>query len=189
MAQTYNYKMNSMRNVLKSLAVIAALFLSVNNVNGQQKIGHINFAEIITATPEYKKAEQEMMALDSTKRTEIQGMFAEFQRKRGVAQELMHNRSEANKDSIDAQLQTLGMELEDIERRLQEVQQIAEQELNEKQQELLAPIHQRIGTAIQGVAKEKGYAYVFDVSSTNIPYFAGGDDLTGDVKTKLGISN
>jgi len=31
-------------------------------------------------------------------------------------------------------------------------------------------------------------AYVFDISSTNIPYFQGGEDLTAAVKTKLGIS-
>lgn len=42
--------------------------------------------------------------------------------------------------------------------------------------------------AVNDIAKAKGYAYVFDISSTNIPYFAGGDDLTTDVKSKLGIS-
>lgn len=176
-----------MKNVLKSLAVIAVLFLSVEFVNAQQKIGHINYAEVIMATPDWEKANAELMALDSTKTNELQGMFSEFQRKQGLAQDMMRNRSEANKDSIDAQLQTLGMELEDIQRRLQEQERLAEQELTERQQQLLAPIHQKVGTAIQAVAKEKGYAYVFDISSTNIPYFAGGDDLTADVKTKLGI--
>lgn len=181
-------KMNSMKNVLKSLTVIAVLFLSVGFVNGQQKIGHVNYADIIMATPEWERANEDLKLLDSTKTSELQGMFSEFQRKQGIAQDMMRNRSEANKDSIDAQLQTLGMELEDIQRRLQEQKRLAEQELNERQQQLLAPIHQKVGTAIQAVANEKGYAYVFDISSTNIPYFAGGDDLTADVKTKLGIA-
>lgn len=177
-----------MKNVLKGLAVVAVLFLSVEFVNAQQKIGHINYAEIFTATPDYIKAETELKNLDSTKTLELQGMFSEFQRKQTAAQDMMRNRSEANRDSIDAQLQTLGVELSDIERRLQEVQQIAEQELTQKQQELFAPIHQKVGTAIQSVAKDKGYAYILDISSTNIPYFQGGDDLSADVLTKLGIT-
>lgn len=177
-----------MKNVLKGLAVVAVLFLSVEFVNAQQKIGHINYAEIFTATPDYIKAETELKNLDSTKTLELQGMFAEFQRKQTEAQDMMRNRSEANRETVDAQLQTLGVELSDIERRLQEVQQIAEQELTQKQQELFAPIHQKVGVAIQSVAKDKGYAYILDISSTNIPYFQGGDDLSADILTKLGIT-
>lgn len=180
--------MTNTKNILKSVAVIAVLFLSIGFAHGQQKFGHVNYADVVMATPEWEKANATLMALDSTKSNELQGMFSEFERKQSVAQDLVRNRSEANKESVDAQLQQLGMELEDMQRRISEVREIAERELTEKQQELLAPIHQRVGTAVQSVAKEKGYAYVFDVSSTNIPYFAGGDDLTTDVKTKLGIA-
>lgn len=179
--------MNSMKNVLKSLAVIAVLFLTISSANAQQKIGHINYADIFTATAEFKKAENELKALDSVKTGELQAMFNVYQQKRNEAQEKLMNRSEANKNEIDPQLQVLEQEIQQIEGRLQEVQQIAEKEITEKQQELFAPIHQKVGNAIQAVAKEKGYAYVFDISSTNIPYFAGGDDLSNDVKTKLGI--
>lgn len=177
-----------MKNVLKSLAVVMVLFLSVGLVNGQQKIGHVNYAEVFTATPEYIKAETVLRDLDSVKTTELQSMFGHFQEKQVEAQELLRNRSEANKDETDARVQNLGMELEEIERRLTEQQRIAEEELNQRQQELFMPIHQRVGAAIQNVAKEQGYAYVLDVSSTNIPYFEGGDDLSNAVKTKLGIT-
>src|SRR5690606_41470305 len=72
--------------------------------------------------------------------------------------------------------------------RIQQVQQVAQEELQKKNEELFAPIIQKANTAIQSVAKEKGYAYVFDIANPGISYFAGGDDLTADVKTKLGIS-
>jgi outer membrane protein len=180
--------MNNMRNVLKSLAVVAVLFLTIGSANAQQKIGHINYAEIFTATAEFKKAENELKAMDSVKTGELQSMFNIYQQKRNEAQEKLLNRSEANKNEIDPQLQALEQELQQIEGRLQEQQQMAEQELTQKQQELFAPIHQKVGVAIQNVAKEKGYAYVFDISSTNVPYFEGGDDLSNDVKIKLGIT-
>ena len=180
--------MNSMRNVWKSLTMVAVLFLMIGSVNAQQKIGHINYADIFTSTAEYLKAENDLKALDSVKTGELQAMFTLYQEKRSEAQEKLLNRSEANKEVIDPQLQALDIEIQDFERRLQEVQQIAEQEINQKQQELFTPIHQKVGTAIQSVAKEKGYAYVFDISSTNIPYFQGGEDITNDIKTKLGIA-
>lgn len=179
--------MNRMRNVLKSLAVLMVLFVSANVVSAQQKIGHINYAEIITNLPEVQKIEKELQALDSVKTSEFQGMIDVFQRKRGEAEEMMRNRSEANKETVDPQIQKLGMELEDMERRITEFRELAQKELGEKQQQLLTPVHQKVATAIQNVGKEKGYAYIFDISGTNIPYFGGGDDLTADVKTKLGI--
>ena len=180
--------MDSMKNLFKGVVVVALLFLSTELVSAQQKIGHVNTAEVIQSMPEFASANTEFENLQKGKEAELQGMFAEFQKKQTVAQEMYRNRSEANKDSIDAQIQTLSIELQDIQRRLEEVQQVAENELGQKQEELFAPIIQKANTAVQSVAKEKGYAYVFDIANSAIPYFAGGDDLTADVKTKLGIS-
>lgn len=167
--------------------MLAVMLFSAGTINAQQKIGHVNYAEIFTSTPDYQRAEVELRGLDSTKTEELQGMFSLFQEKQNEAQELLRNRSEANRETVDAQLNTLDAELQEFQRRLQEVQQLAEQELTQKQQELFAPIHQKVTTAIQNVAREKGYAYLFDISSTNIPFFEGGDDLSAEVKTKLGI--
>lgn len=55
------------------------------------------------------------------------------------------------------------------------------QRLQLKEQELLAPIHDKIDAAIKSVADAKGVAVVFDVS--NVVY--GGQDLTADVVKKL----
>ncbi len=176
-----------MKNVFKSLAVVAVLFLSAGLVMGQQKIGHVNYAEIFTATPEYVKAETELRGIDSAKTMELQSMFTIYQTKMNEREELLRNRSAANSETTDPKIQSLEMEMAEFEKRLNEQQRIAEEEITQRQQQLFMPIHQKVGTAIQAVAKEKGYAYVFDVSSTNIPYFEGGDDLSADVKTKLGL--
>lgn len=177
-----------MKNLFSGIAAVAVLLLSAGIVKGQQKIGHVNSADIIQSMPEFKTANAEFENLQKSKEAELQGMFGEFQKKQTAAQEMYRNRSEANKDSIDVKLETLSIELQDIERRTNEFQQLAQQELGQKQEELFAPLIQKANTAVQNVAKEKGYAYVFDVANTSIPYFAGGDDLTADVKTKLGIS-
>ncbi|WP_262248429.1 OmpH family outer membrane protein [Parapedobacter soli] len=178
-----------MKNLFKGAVVVAVLFLSTGLVSAQQKIGHINSNEIIQDMPEFKSAQTEFETLQKSKEGELQQMGAEYQKKITAAQDLQRNRSEANKDSIDSQLQAITVELGEIERRINEVQQVAQEELQRKNEELFAPIIQKANTAIQSVAKEKGYAYVFDIANPGISYFAGGDDLTADVKTKLGITS
>lgn len=177
-----------MKNLFKGVVVVAVLFLSTGLVRAQQKIGHVNSNDIIQSMPEFKTANTEFENLQKSKEGELQQMGAEYQKKITAAQDLQRNRSEANRDSIDAKLQSLTMELQEIEKRIQDVQQVAQEELQKKQEELFAPIFQKANTAVQTVAKEKGYAYVFDIANSAIPYFAGGDDLTADVKTKLGIT-
>src|SRR5690606_36733904 len=126
--------------------------------------------------------------LQKAKEGELQKMSEAHDQKLQHAQQLQRNRSEANSDSIDAEIQKVGTELQELHSRKQQVQQIVQEELQKKNEELFAPISQKANTAIQSVAKEKGYAYVFDIANPGISYFAGGDDLAADVKTKLGIS-
>ncbi len=178
-----------MKNVFRSVAVAAVMFIGAQQVNAQQKIGHINADEVFQATPEFKAAEEQLKTLQETKGKEYQSMVEEYQKKLGEAQEKARNRSEANKETVDAELQVMGQELQTMEQRIQDVQRVAQEEIGKKQQELLAPIQQKVMNAITAVAKEKGYAYILDVSNGNVIYFQGGEDVSADVKTKLGITN
>ena len=115
-------------------------------------------------------------------------MYTEYQKKQNNANEKLRNRSEANKTAVDAEVQEIANSMREMETRIQEVQRVAQEDIGKKQQELYAPIEQKVFTAINAVAKEKGYAYVLDISNGGIPYFGGGDDLTADIKSKLGIA-
>ncbi|MBE8715403.1 OmpH/Skp family outer membrane protein [Sphingobacterium hungaricum] len=176
-----------MKNLLKSAIIIAVAVFSTQLAQAQQKIGHINFGELISSTPEFKNAQEQYKVLQDAKTKELQDMGAAFQKKQTEANDKLLNRSEANKATVDAELQAMGEELRTIDTRIQEVQRLAQEELGKKEQELFDPIQKKVLDAINAVAKEKGYAYVFDISGSQIPYFQGGDDLTPDVKTKLGV--
>jgi len=180
--------MKSMKNLLKGAVALVAVFFSTQFANAQQKIGHINFAEIIQSTSEFKTAEGQLKTLSDGKTKEIQDMVTIYQTKQKEANDKLRNRSEANKETVDPEINKIGQELQDIQARIQTAQQAAQDELGKKEEELIAPIHRKVGDAVSAVSKEKGMAYVFDISSTNIPYFQGGEDLTAAVKTKLGIS-
>jgi hypothetical protein len=57
--------------------------------------------------------------------------------------------------------------------------------LNAKRSEMYQPVFEKAEKAVKAVAKEKGYAYVFDVSQPGVVYFDGGDDIIEVVKAKL----
>ena len=177
-----------MKNLLKSVVLASGILLASNAVNAQQKIGHINTAEIVQSTNEFKAAEQEMQALSETKQKEIQDMISKYQEQQNAANEKLRNRSEANKEEVDAEVQTIANTMREMETRIQTQQQAAQEAIGQKQQELYGPIEQKVMTAITTVAKEKGYAYVLDISSGGVPYFQGGDALTEEIKAKLGVS-
>ena len=62
------------------------------------------------------------------------------------------------------------------------------QDMNKKQQELLAPIQEKLRNAIKAVGDEKGYAYIID-NNPGIVLYTGNAaiDATPLVKAKLGL--
>lgn len=180
--------MKRMKNLLKGAALAVGLMTaSTVAVQAQQKIGHVNAEEIFQATPEFKTANDQLRTLGEAKQKELEGMQQELVKKEEAYNELMLNRSEANKQETETKLQSLGQEFQQIQSRIQEVQRIAQDELGKKQQELLAPIQTKVMNAINAVAQEKGYAYILDLAAGSVIYFQGGEDVTADVKAKLGI--
>ncbi|MFD2599784.1 OmpH family outer membrane protein [Sphingobacterium corticis] len=176
-----------MKNVWKGVVVAAGLLVATQVSNAQQKIGHINSQELMQATPEFKNAQTQIQTLRETKDKEYQGMVELYQKKQTEANEKAMNRSEANKATLDTEIQGLVAEMRQMEERIQTTGNQAQEELQKKYQELMSPIETKVMTAINAVAKDKGYAYILDLASGSLLYFEGGEDLTAAVKTKLGI--
>jgi len=93
-----------------------------------------------------------------------------------------------NKDSVNMtasvksvkkqELSKMGQDLSGEEERIQ-------QQLQQKQQELLAPINKKAYEAVQAVAKENGYGYVFEKEALLVA--PPGDDIIPLVAKKLNI--
>jgi outer membrane protein len=179
--------MKRMKNLLKGAVLLVGLFAATSVANAQQKIGHINADEIFQQTADFKTATDQLKVLSDAKQKEIQDMVTLLQAKEKEANDLMLNQSEANKAETQTKLQTIGQEYQQMQTRIQEVQKVAQEEVQKRNQELMAPIQTKVMNAINAVAKEKGYAYIFDIGSGAAVYYAGGEDVSADVKTKLGI--
>ncbi len=170
--------------------VATGLLFIANTVNAQQKLGHINSDEIFAAWEEAKTVQNTLDNLGKTKQAEIDKMINEYQTQLKAAQEKERTLSEANKEVVMKELQHAQTQLQDLAKRIEEARTKAGNDLQNKQAELLNPLRQKVENAIKTVAKEKGFAYVFDVSSQlggSVTYSEGGEDITEFVKTKLGI--
>jgi len=79
-------------------------------------------------------------------------------------------------------------ELQDEYQKIQNFQQTASQDLQRQQEQLLAPITQKLQNAIQAVGAEGGYTFIYDMSIPAILYTGtGAEDVSAKVKAKLGI--
>ncbi|WP_113663143.1 OmpH family outer membrane protein [Pedobacter nanyangensis] len=181
-----------MKKLIKGLFVAAGLLLTTQVVNAQQKLGHLNSDEIFAVLPEAKTASTTIENLAKSKQAEIDKMIAEYQTKLKGFQEKERTLSEANREVVVKELQAAQVELQDLQKRIEDARTKADKDLRDKQSELYPPLQQKVATAINSIAKEKGLAYVFDTAASqgfnNLVYFDGGEDITAAIKAKLGIS-
>jgi outer membrane protein len=177
-----------MKNLLRIGLVAAGLFFAGNMAMAQQKFGHINSADLLQSMPEMKTADANFQTYAKAKQTTLELMGAERQKLVTTYEEKYKTLSEANKASLEKELTTLATSIQDMEKRITESQEKAQEELTAKRTELYQPVFKKAEDAVKVVAKEKGFSYVFDVSQPGVVYFDGGEDLLVAVKTKLGIT-
>ena len=168
-----------MKNVLKlTLAVVCVMF---STSLFAQKIGRINTQEIIVNMKEYKEANTQMETYAKDLQAQLETIQVEFNNK-------LQEYQKAETTMTDAVRQLKEKELTDLQNRIREFQQVAQQDIQKKQAELMAPIEKKAQEAIQEVAKAGGYAVILETGM--MIYFdeAQVKDISAEVKSKLGIS-
>ncbi|WP_326983897.1 OmpH family outer membrane protein [Chryseobacterium sp. MYb264] len=181
-----------MKKLITVFSVAAGLFLTSNLANAQQKIGHVNSDDVFNNLPEAKTAEASLDTYTKTKQSEIEKLITSYQTKLKAAQDKEKTISEANKEAVIKELTAAQTELQELGKSIESTRTKAAQDISQKQNELFAPIQKKVAGMISTVAKEKGLAYVFDVATSQgnsqIAYLDGGEDITPDVKSKLGAT-
>ncbi|MCK4751591.1 MAG: OmpH family outer membrane protein, partial [Bacteroidales bacterium] len=79
-------------------------------------------------------------------------------------------------------------DIQEMQQRIGNFEQMAQQDLQTQQNEMMRPILEKANTAIKDVAQENGFIYIFDVGSGNPVYWSEKSiDVLPLVRTKLGI--
>lgn len=163
---------------LKSILLTAILVIGGSiSANAQAKTAHVDVNEIMTKMPAILEAKKQLEKITQTYEGEFTTMRNEYQAK------VTKYSAEAEKNT-DAINQERMKEVADMEKRIQDFGQTAQQELQKKEQDLFKPIQEKVKLSIAKVGKAKGFQYVLDASMILL---ADGPDITADVKKDLGF--
>jgi outer membrane protein len=164
--------------ILSKLIIVMLALVSFGA--NAQKLGHINSQELLQIMPEYKKADTAAQTYQKSLVDEDNSMVTEYQSKKADY--------DKNKASFpDAVKAVKEQELQDMVTRIQKYEGGAQDQLQSKKQEIFAPVLKKASDAVKEVAKENGYAYVFDTSIGAVIYSQDSDDIMPLVKKKLGL--
>ncbi|MCH5216237.1 MAG: OmpH family outer membrane protein [Muribaculaceae bacterium] len=145
------------------------------------KFGTVNTQQIFEAMPEKSQAETTLNEISKKYQDEFDVLNNEGQKKYTEFQALDENTPQSIKER---RIQ----EMQEIQAKIEEFQKMATQDIQKQQEQLLAPIMQKIQQAVQSVGSENGYTFIFEMSPALILYAgATAEDVTSLVKTKLGL--
>lgn len=166
--------------MLKKIALLLLLILPMSVF--AQKFGHIKSQEILTIMPDYTKAQTEIQQMQKQYEDEIKRAGDELTKKYTEYQQEQANLPK----NIQERRQK---ELQDLQEKGMQFQADAQQQLQKAWMDLMDPIAKKIDDAIKAVGQEGGYVYIFDLSTTNIPFVSEtlSTDVTPAVKAKLGL--
>ena len=171
-----------MKKSAKLFAVIALVigFSFVTQAQNPVKIGYIDFNTLLASMPGIDSVKIKLQNYQKTLTDQMDAMKAEFENK------YMDYQSQSSSMS-DLIKQTKEKELADLQTRIDAFQQKASQDLNDQQQQLVAPFIEKGKNAIKEVAKENKYTYILNAIEDVIIYKEDSDDVMNLVKKKLGI--
>ena len=175
-------KSNSFMKSFFAFIAAGILLLSAPAAFGQskQKLGHIDSDSLLQMMPERAAAEKAIEDRAKELQATLQAMGSEYETK------LTDYQTNAATMS-DLIRQTKEKELLDIQTRIQNFQQSADEDLQETRIKELEPVLEKARQAIKDVANENGYTYVFDSSVGVVLHYPDGDDILPLVKKKLGL--
>ena len=167
-----------MKKTLIALAICLFAFGGSAMAQKNVKLGHINSQELMQIMP----GRDSVQTILQNEVTELENTLKSMQ----AEAEKRYNDYVANQAGWTELIrQTKQREIQDMSARIQEFQENAQKQLQEREAELTKPIIDRAKKAIEDVAREGSYTYIFD--GAGLLYSNDSEDIMPQVKKKLGI--
>ena len=166
-----------MKKVLLTLVLCLGIILSTQ---AQSKFGYLNSNELLAMMPESQTMQEELQTYAKGLESQLTAMQAEYEKK---VIEFQQNET----SYTDIIKEDKIREIEGIQQRVVEFQKNAQQSLGEKEAELFTPIREKAMEAIDKVAKEGNYTFIFDSGAGSFLYAAESENVLNLVKSKLGL--
>jgi outer membrane protein len=142
-----------------------------------QKVAHLDFDSLVSRMPETREVKEQSRLYMNTLNQTMANMDKELQSK---YQDYLSVRDKLSDDEKKKREEELSM----LQQKIQYFRQQAEEDYQNKLTGLTLPLVEKAKKAIEAVAREKGYKYVFDLSG-RILYSEPGDDILMLTEKKL----
>lgn len=164
--------------MVMGLAALAVLLGAATIPQTQHKVAYLNASRILQDAPgaadartaiqkEEQTLQQRVQALEDSMTKMLQQYNARRQTMTADARQREEDRLSAVETEMQATAQRLGLES------------------NQRRQEIMQPVLDRVDDVIEAIRKEQGYAIIFDVTSRAIASADTTLDLTQQVLTRL----
>jgi outer membrane protein len=166
---------------MKKITLLTALFGTFISASyAQNKLGYINSRELLEVMPEVKKADSSLQIYAKSFQDQLESMSKEYESK---VKDFQANEKTMNEAVKEVKVK----EVQQLQERMEALQQSAQEKTSKKREEMYKPILEKADKAIKDVAKENKYDYIFDASGGAILFAKDSDNVLPLVKTKLGI--
>ena len=174
-----------MKKILK-LTLTVMLVMCASSVFAQ-KFGRVDLAAVVTAMPEFTEAQTNLETYGKDLQDQLEQIMVEFN--------TLYADYQKNAATLsDSVRQLKERELSELQQRYQDFQQLAQQDMQKKEAEIMNPIYDKANEAVKKVSVAGGYIAVFSTtgdqpSAAGLAYFntEALTDITPAVKKELGI--
>ncbi|NPA35587.1 MAG: OmpH family outer membrane protein [Chlorobi bacterium] len=170
-----------MKNRIGFLSVLLIIGTVLYAQQQPMKFGNVNTQEILTSMPELKQVQTKLEEEYNQKEKQLTALQEELKNKQEAYMKVAESMTPEARAAKEQELQQMGQ-------KIQNFYMLAQQQLKAKEQELKAPILEKVKIAIQEVGDENGFLYIFEITSGMPVYHSDKTiDVTPLVKKKLGI--
>lgn len=169
---------------MKKIILVGLLsLLSLNFFAQGVKLGHINTQELLAVLPQKIAADEALQSHAA----QLEQFQKSIQDELNTKYEQYLTERDGYTDLVKA---TKEKDLQELQQRLATYNKTAQEDIRQKEAELIQPIIDDIKVAIDEVGKENNFLYIFDTASGNLLFMSAESvDITPLVRQKLGLED
>ena len=165
---------------MKKFILPLVLFFVSLSAMAQSKVGTIDSDLVIASLDEVAQVQKDLETYGADLDRQFKELVTKYQNAVKAYQDVEATATEDDKQKKQEEI--VGME-QDIQRFRQNSQGL----IQIKQNELMQPLYQKVGQALDAVAREQNYTQVLTLNA-GVAYFDPALDITDDVAKKLGVT-
>jgi len=151
------------------LLAVFGLITFASQAQTATKVGYADPDYILSQMPEAKQIDAELKSMEAQLKGQIEAKIKKFQTE-------LADYQKNGGAMIDAVRQNTERELTQQQQNIEKLQQDAQTTIQNKNTQMMTPVYDKVGKAIEAVAKENGYSFILNQQIGGLDVILYGDD-------------